>query len=186
MVNLSEDFISIITRSDFDKFTVLEFRSAYIALSSNKSVDKNEAQRIVYRQILKLKNKGLLKRVDSKATKKTTYFKSDLFSNAIFNAEKKKSASLDNKASDNTNFEGNGVLKGLTKKIQKYKTELLLSMGESDEYKELYTDFPHLKGLLQERYNNARDKNSKILGRIKAIETLIELNKEASLPNETS
>tara|TARA_R110002072_G_scaffold303068_1_gene492525 strand:- start:8314 stop:8535 length:222 start_codon:yes stop_codon:yes gene_type:complete len=64
-VNLSEDFLLIIRRKDFDKFTVLELRSAYMALSSNKLLDKNEAQRIVYREILKLKNKGLLRRVGS-------------------------------------------------------------------------------------------------------------------------
>lgn len=174
-VNLSEDFLLIIRRKDFDKFTVLELRSAYMALSSNKLLDKNEAQRIVYREILKLKNKGLLRRVDSKSSKKTTYFKTELFSEAIFNIDKKK----DDEMLKQNVPSSDAVIKSLREKIQTYKSQLLSSMGESDEYKELYTDFPHLKGPLQDSYNTAREINSKLHGRIKAIETLIELQQGA-------
>lgn len=181
-VNLSEDFLSIIEREDFDKFTILELRSAYMALSANKLIGKDEAQRYVYRQVLKLKKKGLLRRVDSKSSNKTTYIKTELFSEAIFNIDRvngEGSAKLNNQSSEH-------VIKVLREKIQIYKSELLSSMGESDEYKALYTDFPHLKAPLQDSYNNAREKNSKLHGRIKAVETLIALEQGISVPNEAS
>jgi hypothetical protein len=184
-VSLPEDFYSIVQRKDFDRFTVLELRSAYIALS--EFVDKNEAQRLVYRQILKLKDKGLLKRIDSKSTKKTTYVKTELFYRAIFNIVKKKDENeCDSVTSDPKVPCSKEVVKNLTDKIQNYKTELLSSMGESGEYKDLYTTFPHLKGPLQESYNNARNNNSKLIGRIIAIENLIKLQQESRQHNETS
>ena len=186
-VSLPEDFYSLIQRKNFDRFTVLELRSAYIALSENISVDKNEAQRIVYRQILKLKNKGLLKRLDSKSTKKTTYLKTELFYRATFNIVKKKDEDeCDSSTTDPTAPCDKEVVKNLMDKIQKYKTELLSSMGESGEYKDLYTTFPHLKAPLQESYNNARNKISKLMGRIIAIENLIKLQQESRRSNETS
>lgn len=181
-VNLSEDFLSIITRKDFDKFTVLELRSAYMALSSNELLDKNEAQRLVYRQILKLKNKGLLRRIDSKSSSKTRYVKTELFAEAELNVDKKQEESERKKDKPSSD----AVIKILREKIQTYKTQLLSSMGESDEYKELYTDFPHLKEPLQDSYNNAREINSKLHGRIKAVETLIELEQGIIVKNEAS
>ena len=103
-------------------------------------------------------------------------------SEAIFNIDKKSDEEVLKKnipCSDT-------VIKILIEKIQKYKSQLLSSMGESDEYKELYTDFPHLKAPLQDSYNNAREINSKLHGRIKAIETLIELQRGTNLQNESS
>jgi hypothetical protein len=186
-VSLPEDFYSIVQRKDFDRFTVSELRSAYIALSENISVDKNEAQRLVYRQILKLKDKGLLKRIDSKSTKKTTYVKTELFYRAIFNIVKNKDENECDTVTSNPKVPcSKEVVKNLTDKIQNYKTELLSSMGESGEYKDLYTTFPHLKGPLQESYNNARNNNSKLIGRIIAIENLIKLQQESRQPNEAS
>jgi hypothetical protein len=145
-------------------------------------LNKNEAQRLVYRQILKLKNKGLLRRVDSKFSNKTRYFKTELFSKAVLNTEKKQNDGVRNQKKQSSV----AVIKILREKILTYKTQLLSSMGESDEYKELYTDFPHLKGPLQDSYNNAREINSKLHGRIKAIETLIELQQGSSQHHEAS
>lgn len=65
----------------------------------------------------------------------------------------------------------------LVDKLKNYELELLTSMGESEEYKALYSEFPQLKSQLQERYNKAREYCSKLLGRVKALETLIEHQK---------
>ena len=62
----------------------------------------------------------------------------------------------------------------LVDKLNHYKMELLLNLGESEAYKELYTEFPELGNDIQPHYNKARDNNTRILGKIKAIECLLE------------
>ena len=58
-------------------------------------------------------------------------------------------------------------------KLNHYKAELLLNIGESEAYKELYSEFPQLVDELQPQYNKARDNNTRILGKIRAIEGLL-------------
>ncbi|MEI8707351.1 hypothetical protein [Pseudoalteromonas sp. B62] len=54
----------------------------------------------------------------------------------------------------------------------------MLNLGETEAYKELYDEFPELVTEIQSKYNQARDNNTKILGKIKAIESLINQEKQ--------
>jgi hypothetical protein len=67
----------------------------------------------------------------------------------------------------------------LKKKHISYKQQLLIGIGEADEYKLLCKQYPELKEDLQPKYNNIRDQNTKILGKIKVIESL--LNNKSTL-----
>ncbi|EAW26966.1 DNA polymerase IV [Alteromonadales bacterium TW-7] len=58
-------------------------------------------------------------------------------------------------------------------KLDHYRNELLLNIGESEAYKELYVDSPELADELQPQYDNAKDNNTRILGKIRAIEGLL-------------
>jgi len=52
-----------------------------------------------------------------------------------------------------------------------------LNIGESEAYKELYSEFPELVDEIQPKYNKARDNNTRILGKIRAIEGLLKQDK---------
>lgn len=65
----------------------------------------------------------------------------------------------------------------LLAKLNHYKSELLLNIGETEAYKELYSEFPDLINGIQPQYNEARDNNTRILGKIRAIEGLLDQDK---------
>ena len=48
-----------------------------------------------------------------------------------------------------------------------------MNIGESEAYKELYSEFAELVYEIQPIYNKARDNNTRILGKIRAIEGLM-------------
>ena len=170
-VMLDEVLISILSRSDFDDFTVLELRDACLKKLKSNGIGKVEARRFVYGNLLRLLKKGFLKRIDAEDKRKTKYLKTVKFhESSLVNDEDSNSAS---KYGEQSNGD-RGLLKQLTEKLQRYKLEMLSHVGESEEYKSLYSEFPQMKEMLQERYNNARDESSKLLGRVKALETLIE------------
>ena len=52
-----------------------------------------------------------------------------------------------------------------------------MNMGESEAYKELYSEFPELVDEIQPKFNKAKDNNTRILGKIRAIEGLLELDR---------
>ena len=58
----------------------------------------------------------------------------------------------------------------LAEKLKDYKIELLLNSGESDAYKEIYSD---LADKIEYQYNKTEENSTRILGKIKAIESLI-------------
>jgi hypothetical protein len=61
----------------------------------------------------------------------------------------------------------------LKAKYSDYKNQLLSGLGEAEEYKLLCKEYPELQEELQPKYNNIRDLNIKTLGKIRAIEFLL-------------
>lgn len=160
----------IIVAPNFDHFSTVEVRSAYLALNNDKSVDPNDARRFVYTELLKLVNKGWLKKSVSKKKEITSFIKTEMFDPAVIAVnpekyvEKKKDVELE---------ETIPLGERLTERLNHYKNELLSGLGEAEEYKRLCEQFPKLKSKLQPRYNEVREHNSKLLGSIKAVENLI-------------
>ena len=52
-----------------------------------------------------------------------------------------------------------------------------MNIGESEAYKELYSEHPELVEEIQPLFNKAKDNNTRILGKIRAIEGLLEHDK---------
>jgi hypothetical protein len=160
----------IIVAKNFNHFTTSDVRSAYLALKNDYSLNPATVGRKVYAELLKLVKKSWLKIVTSKKTglnrfNKTKYF----YVKAITLIVKCESTNPLKKHDDKQ-----GQLLG---KLNIYKAELLLNIGESEVYKELYSEFPELGDEIQPKFNKARDNNTKILGKIRAIEGLIEQDK---------
>jgi hypothetical protein len=156
----------IIVATDFDHFTTSEVRSAYLVLKSDPSLDPTKVRRKIYAELLKLVKKGWLKKLVSNKKGFTRFNKTDVFDvNAITTLAKLEvTNSLEKQSNKQVKLLG---------KLNHYKAELLLNIGESEAYKELYSEFPELVDELQPQYNKARDNNTRILGKIRAIEGLL-------------
>jgi len=178
-INLDSELITLLSSASFDKFTVLELRSAYLALSPKLELDKTEARRFVYRHILRLEKKGLLKRTDSKKTDKTTYAKTATFDINKFSEINHPLGENIVTQPDEPIIPSDVLIQGLIDKLQGYKVELLINTGETDEYKSLCREYPQLKEQLQESYNLARENNRIIIGNVKALEKTIKLQKQS-------
>jgi hypothetical protein len=155
----------IIKAPNFDNFTTSDVRSSYITLKDDPLVDPIVIRKKLYAELLKLVKKGWLKKKSSNIKGLTRFSKTE-----IFDASSLNDTSV-NKS--NTKTTVHDKQRNLTEKLKYYKTELLLNIGEADAYKELYTDFPDLVDEIQSQYNTARDNNTKILGKIRAIEGLL-------------
>lgn len=159
----------IIVATNFDHFTTSDVRSAYLALKSDSSLESSTVRRKIYAELLKLVKKSWLKKIISK--KGLTRFSKTEFFDIKAIALKAEGESTNSLKKHN---DKQGKLLG---KLNHYKAELLLNIGESEAYKELYSEFPELVDEIQPQYNKARDNNTRILGKIRAIEGLLRQDK---------
>jgi len=164
----------IIVATNFDYFTTSDVRSAYLALKSDPSLVPTIVRRIIYAELLKLVKKGWLNKLVSNKKGLTRFNKTGSF-------DVKAITTLANVEVINSFVKQGDKKVKLLSKLNHYKAELLLNIGESEAYKELYSEFPELVDELQPQYNKARDNNTRILGKIRAIEGL--LNQDEPLEN---
>jgi hypothetical protein len=158
----------IIVATDFDHFTTSDVRSAYFALNTSKSLDSAKVSRFIYSQLLKLVKKGWLEKSVSNKRGLTRFQKTKKFdSNEI-------TSIAPIKVTHSPNINKNRRTDALLAKLNHYKAELLLNIGESEAYKELYSEVPELIDEIQPLFNKGRDNNTRILGKIKAVEGLLE------------
>jgi uncharacterized coiled-coil DUF342 family protein len=165
----------IIANKHIDHFSALEVRTSFLALKNDPSINGNDARRFVYSELLKLVKKGWLRKVVSKKKEISSFIKTEHFDAKAFDliaeCQAPKSRNLEVTPINNIQHE-------LFERLNDYKNELLISLGETDEYKNLYEKFPEFIANLQPKYDNARDNNSRFLGKIKALENLIQQNHE--------
>lgn len=160
---------SILQIESFDNFTVLQLRDEYLNISDN-SRNFVEARKFVYRHILRFVRLGLLQKKVAAKAKESTYYKTHKFFNTLFKTRLRP----ENKATKTTTSSKStyDIMK-IEEQLKKYQVDLLACLGESEEYMRLYKTNPEFKTLLEKEYLQARDKSSRLLGQIKALNTVI-------------
>ncbi|AZG36454.1 hypothetical protein [Shewanella psychromarinicola] len=156
----------VIEARNFDNFTTSDVRSAFLVLKKDPKLEPSCVRRMIYAELLKLVRKGWLKKNISKIKGPTRFSKTSIFD---ANYLQIKSISNESIAVTKTDVHHQKLLE----KLVCYKAELLQSIGESEAYKEIYLDMPELVDEIQPKYHMARDNNTKLLGKIKAIEDII-------------
>lgn len=166
----------IVSHPQVDHFSVIEIRTAYLLLQDNEELTSTEARKVVYSELVKLVKKGWLKKQISKKKKIAFYKKTELFdldylefANSISfipQEQKPEVISLSNES-----------INELTARLHDHKTDLIEGLGEVEEYRTIRNEFPDLHHELSVHYQRAREINSRTLGKIKAIETLINTSK---------
>lgn len=159
----------IIKAPNFDNFSTTEVRSSYITIKNDPSLDPIILRKKIYADLLKLVKRGWLNKRNTNKKQTTRFKKTKLFDVEQLHSVQPHqlvSVSIEEK-----------TYKNLVTKLNQYKAELLLNIGESEAYKELYSEHPELIEEIQPLFNCAKDHNTRILGKIRAIEELLKNSK---------
>jgi hypothetical protein len=166
----------ILSFSNIDHFSAIEIRTAYLVLKNDEKMDKSDARRFVYSELLKLVNLGWLKKLVSTKKSITRYVKTESFDMEALNSQAE-AISVDKVEPVNVPKPNNTDHK-LMSRLQGYKTELLEGLGEADECKSLRIERPEMHDSLLTKYNEVREGNARLLGKIKMLESFIKSNIE--------
>lgn len=175
-VKLDSLLACILKKESFDSFTVIELRNKYMD-ESKEDLCASETRKFIYKQILRLVNLGLLEKKGIKNSQDSTYKKTSLFNQVSLeiNSQPLSTARTSQIQPSEVVVLESGTLKSLRKTLKEYQVDMMSSIGESEEYIRLFDTYPEMKDQLKSQYHLARERSSKLLGQIKAIETVISL-----------
>jgi len=163
-------------------FTTRELRDAYAKRLGGMTFNVGDLRRYVYEQIRRMLRIGWLAHDEERLTRGQVYhlqpipahLQLELIENGFENSLKTESEPnqepllLDETAvSLNPSAGSDQRLKLLHKEI---RLDFLSSMGEAERYKLLLDDMPYLRDKVESEYLEARDRSSRLLGHLRAIE----------------
>ncbi len=150
-------------------FTVRALTEVYLNDPTCLHSSKKAARQFVYRNMLRLINNGELTRVVVESGwplyRSTSRFRA-LGAVSVIAATPPATPEKDTVARDNPR-------QSLQERLNRHKLEMLSAMGETEEYDAICSEIPELRDDVQPLYNQSRDKCSKLLGRVKALESLL-------------
>lgn len=150
------------------RFTVGQAVSIYMASPFCSHTDVKPARQFVYRNMKRLLVTGELERISSDSGRQRYRLTANFNSRLDPSGPK---TTRNEAVVDDSNANIN-----LTERLNHQKLELLTAMGETEEYDAIYKEIPEMRVQIQSLYNDSRDRCSKLLGKVKALENLISLS----------
>ncbi|AIL63630.1 hypothetical protein [Pseudomonas alkylphenolica] len=154
------------------RFTTRELRDAYVRELASPPKSMVECWRYIHDQIRRLIRVGWVRAEDSRAGRGKTYRvltqPEHLTLDLVDRYSSEQPARADAVYGEEP-VEESAVrrLKELAKEI---RLDLLTSMGEAERYKQLMQEMPQLKEQVEDEFLEARDRGSRLLGHLKAVE----------------
>lgn len=153
-------------------FTAGQALDVYMSTPSKIHSESKSALQYVHRNILRLLSSGDIVKViaEGRAQK---YKITDQFNSRIAILSQKTTHTMIEPLAQKISIE-----KNLVERLNQQKLMLLTAIGEAEEYDAIYKELPEIGVQIQELYNESRDRSSKLLGKVKAIENLIALSSQ--------
>ena len=168
-LTVKSGLVSALSTLAHREFTVHDLTEAYLNNPACLHSSKKAARQFVYRNMLRLINNGELTRVVVESGwplyRLTTRFRALGEVPAI--------AAAPPATPEKATVEKDNPRQSLQERLNRHKLEMLSAMGETEEYDAICSEMPELRNDVQPLYNQSRDKCSKLLGRVKALESLL-------------
>lgn len=172
----------ILQEEGYASVTTRQLRDAYAKRLDGMTFRIGDVRRYVYEQIRRMLRMGWLSLDKERRTRGQIYHLQTIpshlelelidngFENSIKTAEgiQQKSDVRDSSIITHTpSRDADTHLEALHKEI---RLDFLSSMGEAERYKLLLEELPQLRGKIEGQYRDARDRSSRMLGHLRAIE----------------
>jgi len=149
-------------------FTVGQAVSVYMTSPVCSHADIKPARQFVYRNMKRLIQTGELEKIGADGGWQKYRF-TERFSAQVVTV-------MPPSSSQQVILEASKMGGNFTERLNHQKLELLTAMGEAEEYDAICKEIPEMREQIQSLYNDSRDRCSKLLGKVKALENLISLS----------
>lgn len=178
---LDRHVYKLLKDGDLQQFTTRSLRDAY-AHHLDRSANDVELWRYIYDQLQRLKRIGWVTQDPTKRKRDQVFHVADMPSAITLqlvephfpSACGKTHGVIANVTSPHKHPDGCSKqrLELLAKEI---RLDMLTALGEAERYKQLFTEMPTLKARVEDDYLEARDRSSRLLGHLRAVENTLKL-----------
>jgi hypothetical protein len=166
-IALKSEILDVLKDIRATSFTVDALTESYLQHPSSLHTSKKAARQFVYRNMQRLMKVGYMERLKTGGgwphytlTHKFLRLYKSTPSTSPAPAEVTVQLQIDPLAS-------------LKERLKVHQAEVLTAMGEMEEYEAICQELPDLREIAQPRYNESRERCSRLLGRVKALESLL-------------
>ena len=152
-------------------FTVDELTQAYLNHASSRHSVKKAARQFVYRNMQRLMKSGHMERLNADG-RWPRYALTPLFLSSVKSTPSESALEKESRLSE-LRSQFKDPIDGLKERLKVHQAEVLTAMGEMEEYEAICEEMPDLREVAQPRYNESRERCSRLLGRVKALESLL-------------
>ncbi|MDN3485297.1 hypothetical protein QL989_08075 [Pseudoalteromonas sp. APC 3224] len=170
VIKLNENIYHLLVEKNFNHFTITTLRNTLQAINDTYK-DPDEVRRFVYRQVMRLVNKGLLIRDSNPSPKKAQYSKTSLFKASLFTKVVKSSSLEFTKSKEDTEcFQSE-----LEQKKTLYEEESLMIASEIEEYIWLNDKYPNNREIIVGLLKKKQLRLLSLKGKLAALNNVQEL-----------
>lgn len=161
------------------QFTTQDLRDAYATYLTGNAFNSSDLRRYVYEQIRRMLRTGWVIQDEKRQKRGQIYhwqsipanLQVELIDNGYESSAKSVNKPL-NQPLQRIDPEkpDPDVIEHLESILKEIRLDFLSSMGEAERYKQLLDEMPHLKDQVEGEYLEARDRSSRLLGHLRAVE----------------
>ncbi|MDH4565630.1 hypothetical protein E8E95_02950 [Pseudomonas sp. BN414] len=167
------------------QFTTRDLRDAYAECLAGASFNLSEVRRYVYEQIRRMLRVGWITQDPERRKRGQVYhlgpipegLNFELIDDGFkinpppqFKPLQQPAQDIAHEAPSTSEID---VLEHLESLLKEIRLEFLTAMGETERYKQLLDEMPHLRNRVEGDYFEARDRSSRLLGHLRAVENTL-------------
>lgn len=159
-----------------DSFTVAELTTHYLEHPESLHKGKKPARQFIYRNMVRMMKTGLMEKLPDDGGWPKYQLTQKFRSNQIrtTNREASPSTSPQKAAANKTPPPpSKKPVAALRERLSKHRSDMLCALGEAEEYESLCKELPEFNEEAQSLYSEARERSALLLGKIKALESLL-------------
>lgn len=171
VVRVDETLMELLQKRKDIPFSCTEIRDIYLAqIPATQRPDSNGLRKHIYRELLRLESSKIINRDKGSRGRGCKFIYPSASDEK--NWEAKPSPFVPVAEQSELSMDP-ATLEALQDELSKRKVELIASIGEAEEYQRLYNEFPALYETVRTQYLESRDRSTKLLGQLRAVENVL-------------
>jgi hypothetical protein len=170
-LHVDKILIELLRKQSDTPFSTTDIRDLYLArIPLDQRPSRNQLRKHVYRELLRLESAKVIKRHDGSTGRGCKFIYRPKDSGTPMEDKPSPFSLAGDQIESAMDVE---TQRALQDELSKRKIELIASIGEAEEYQRLYHKYPALRNALKGQYLESRDRSTKLLGQLRAVESVI-------------
>lgn len=170
-LQVDKTLMELLRKQSNAPFSTTDLRDLYVLqISEGQRPGRNQLRKYIYRELLRLESAKLIERHHGSTGRGCKFIFCPERSNVQLEDRPSPFESRDHDTESTMDGE---TQRALQEELSQRRVELVASIGEAEEYQRLYNKYPALRSAVKEQYVESRERSTKLLGQLRAVESVI-------------